>query len=65
MKRFAFALGLVATVTCTGCYRAEQERAAQYESFLKRTLGVAGRDEAAPAARISAPHDAAPATAVD
>ena len=45
MKRMVIGLGVLACLS--GCYRTEQQRAQNYENFLKQTLGVAGRVDTA------------------
>ena len=47
MKRMVIGLSLLACLSATGCYRTEQQRAQNYENFLKQTLGVAGHVDAA------------------
>lgn len=47
MKRTMIGLSLLACLSAAGCYRTEQQRAQNYENFLKQTLGVVGHVDAA------------------
>lgn len=61
MKRLVIATVLMGGLV-SGCFSAEQQKTEEYESFLKRTLGVVQVEQAAPQQRAEAPHGGADAS---
>ncbi|MGH7787532.1 MAG: hypothetical protein ACRERC_11735 [Candidatus Binatia bacterium] len=60
MRRLVIATLLMGGLV-SGCFSAEQQKTAEYERFLKRTLGVVQFEPAAPQRQAAVPHGGADA----